>query len=83
MQQDDSAPGRWLADVPGVRDAQHVDSSAGETHKARVEAAANTDVREAVSRAMVEQGFGVLGLSTIDLSLEDIFVELVTKEETE
>jgi ABC-2 type transport system ATP-binding protein len=38
------------------------------------------DVREAVAARLVHAGFGVLGLQSQTLSLEDIFVELVTEE---
>ncbi|MCK4774996.1 MAG: ABC transporter ATP-binding protein, partial [Candidatus Krumholzibacteria bacterium] len=60
-----------------------VQSFENDSHSFRIEATDDTDIREPVSRAVVEQGFGLLGLNTIDLSLEEVFVQLVTKEEIE
>ena len=45
-----------------------------------VEWGGETDVREAVAAKLVSGGFGILGLRAKSLSLEDIFVQLVTEE---
>ena len=80
---DRDAATRRVESLPGVRSAECVESFGDNSHNIRVEANDNTDIRESVSRAVVEGGFGLLALNTIDLSLEDIFVHLVTKEEIE
>ena len=67
--------------VPGVRSVERVDAAAEQALTIRVESADNTDVREGVSAAIVQAGFGLLGLTAHTLSLEDIFVQLVTEEE--
>jgi ABC-2 type transport system ATP-binding protein len=72
-----------VAGLPGVETARRMKSDIGEVHHLRVEAKDNADIRETVSRAIVESGFGLVGLSTMDMSLEDVFVHLVTKEENE
>jgi ABC-2 type transport system ATP-binding protein len=74
---------RHIASLPGVRSVACVESFEDDSHSFRIEADDNTDIREPVSRSVIEQGFGLLGLNTIDMSLEEIFVQLVTKEETE
>ena len=74
---------RELEAIAAVDSVTRVESLNGNTHRLRVESADKTDVREAVSRILVERGFGLLGLSANDMSLEDIFVHLVTKEESE
>ena len=51
------------------------------THRLRVEAGGDDDIREAVAHAIVGGGDGLLELSSSDLSLEDVFVHLVTHEE--
>jgi ABC-2 type transport system ATP-binding protein len=38
------------------------------------------DVREAVARAVVEGGYGLLELRTAGMSLEDVFLKLITEE---
>jgi ABC-2 type transport system ATP-binding protein len=67
-----------LSDVQAVR---RVGSHTDGATSFRLESRENKDVREIVSRTVVESGFGLLGLNAIDLSLEDIFVQLVTQEE--
>jgi len=69
-----------LADVKSVA---LLDSPDANTHIMRVESHDNRDIREALSRAVVERGLGLLRLSSIDLSLEEIFVRLVMQEELE
>jgi ABC-2 type transport system ATP-binding protein len=79
---DGEAAKRTIAALADVQSVSLVETS-GESHTFRVESAANADVREVLSNALVSSGFGLRGLRTVDLSLEDVFVELVTDEETE
>jgi ABC-2 type transport system ATP-binding protein len=78
---DREAVTRRIASIPGVRAVTCVESLENGSHRFRVEADDKQDVREPVSRAVVGEGFGLLGLNTIDMSLEEVFVQLVTKEE--
>ena len=73
----------YLSSVPGVKSVQQLESIDASTHLLRLESANETDIREVVSRGVAEKGFGLLSLTTADVSLEDIFVRLVTKEETQ
>ena len=70
-----------IASLPGVASVTHLDSTDDQTHTIRVESRENEDIREMLSEAVVVKGFGLLGLKAIDMSLEDIFVQLVTSEE--
>ena len=77
---------RLACDVeePALTDAQiveHLGMSGTDVHRLRVESNLGKDIREAVSRALADNGFGLLSLATADLSLEDIFVQLVTGED--
>jgi ABC-2 type transport system ATP-binding protein len=45
-----------------------------------LESSEDTDIREDISRSIIERGFGLLSMNSIDMSLEDIFVQLVTEE---
>ncbi len=48
-----------------------------------MESERNCDLRREVSRLIVERGWGLLELRPADMSLEEIFVRLVTKEAQE
>lgn len=82
------AVGGVLRSVQGVDVVRHVDSPSPGVCRFRVESQSaqgervESDLRERVAARLVEGGFGLLGLRTSDLSLEDIFIRLVTKEET-
>jgi len=56
-------------------------------HNGRVEFSVETvpgrDARKELARAVVESGWGLLELRPIGMSLEEIFLKLTTKEETE
>ncbi len=65
--------------VPGV--ARVHASSGAEGHQVfEVEAEAGRDVRAELSRAVVQKGADLLGLSQVGMSLEDIFIHLTTQE---
>lgn len=53
---------------------------AGEVHQFRIEA--SRDVREDVARAVIAGGHGLLRLDLATRTLEDVFVELATADET-
>jgi len=72
-----------LSSLAGVNSSNCIESFDDDSHSIRIESRDNADIRESVASSIVEAGFGLRGLKKIDLSLEDVFVELVTKEETE
>lgn len=45
-----------------------------------VESAADESLRPLIARTIVESGWGLKEMRTSDLSLEDVFVQLVTEE---
>jgi len=47
-----------------------------------VEAEAKTDVREAVARLCVQENWGLLEISRARTTLEDVFLELTTRDES-
>jgi ABC-2 type transport system ATP-binding protein len=68
-----------LRGVPGVAVVRGV--TAGDGHRIfEVEAEAGRDVRAELSRAVVQKGADLLGLSQVGMSLEDIFIHLTTQE---
>jgi ABC-2 type transport system ATP-binding protein len=70
----------FLKDLPQVSSATLRSSQSPDTHTIRVDSADNTDIRETIARRIVENGFGLLGMTNSEMSLEDIFVHLVTEE---
>ncbi len=72
---------KLLSSLDGVKSVVTLDTPAEGRVRFRVESHEDRDIRESVSRRVVENGYGLLSLSTIDMSLEDIFVQLVTEEE--
>ncbi|NIM19445.1 MAG: ATP-binding cassette domain-containing protein [Candidatus Latescibacteria bacterium] len=71
-----------LQSLPEVESVAHKDTAAEDTHNLRIDSAENRDIRELISRSVVEKGFGLMGMTAIEMSLEDVFVQLVTEEDT-
>jgi ABC-2 type transport system ATP-binding protein len=71
----------FLQTIPQIGNITLQESHSELIHKVRIESKNDEDIRAVVSRSVVEKGFGLLGLNAIEMSLEDIFVQLVTKEE--
>jgi len=72
-----------LQNLHVVAEVRHIDTLPEDVVRLVVDPQGDADVREAVSARLVSEGFGVLGLRSQALSLEDIFVELVTEERSE
>jgi len=71
-----------LQRIPGVLHISPGGQAAGgEATEMVVEAALGKDVREQVARTVVEAGAGLLELRPLAMSLEDVFLKLVTHEE--
>ncbi|HEX9639393.1 MAG TPA: ATP-binding cassette domain-containing protein [Acidobacteriota bacterium] len=68
---------RAVPGVVGVRAESPVNGASSFV----IEAEKGRDVRAELASAVVEGGFGLIELRPLALSLEDIFIELVTKEE--
>jgi len=69
-----------LRAVKGVREVAW-QPGAGERNGYNVEVQPGLDLREELSRLVVNSGWGLLGLQAGGLSLEEIFLKLTTKEE--
>ena len=72
-----------LSGLPGVMKASFLREFDPGTRSFTVESDQESDVRALVSRTVVESGWGLLELKSMDMSLEDIFLQLVTEESTE
>ncbi|HWP84423.1 MAG TPA: ATP-binding cassette domain-containing protein [Terriglobia bacterium] len=71
-----------LARVPGVHHVGYMPPVDGRV-EFTVETAPGQDSRKELARAVVESGWGLLELRPAGMSLEEIFLKLTTKEETE
>ena len=70
-----------LASVPGVLDVQHEDAAAGGIFL--VTTAPGQDVRDPLAKAVINNGYGLRELRSMDMSLEDIFLRLTNEERVE
>lgn len=72
-----------LRDLPGVSYAEALSERDGEAYTYLVEADPGTDVRKKLFYTLAERGWALIGLETLGLSLEDIFLTVVGKAEEE
>jgi len=71
-----------LAGLPGVL-ATHLGQTSNGCTSVVVEAAVDTDIRPALARTVLDKGWDLLELRAHDVSLEDVFIDLVTEETQE
>ncbi len=70
-----------LQAVPGVQSLS-VDRANGDGRiQLTIESGAGADLRKELARTVVNNGWGLLELRPIEMSLEDVFLHLVTEEE--
>jgi ABC-2 type transport system ATP-binding protein len=74
---DDDGLGKAVEKIKSVVNVEKKEDGTWE-----IEAAPGKDTRPAVARALVQGGYDLLELRSLDLSLEDIFLQL-TREEPE
>ena len=70
-----------LTAIPGVVDVQYEDSGAGDAYL--VTSAPGQDVRDPLAKAVVDGGFGLRELRTMDMTLEDVFLQLTNEDSAE
>ena len=68
-----------LQSIEGVLSVS-AEGSDGQPSNFMVECKLNTDLRRTLASVVVSQGWGLLELRSVSLSLEDVFINLVTKE---
>jgi ABC-2 type transport system ATP-binding protein len=73
---------RPLEGIAGVITVRLLDASVEGVARIAVDTSEDADVREAIAGRLVAAGFGLLGLHSQSMSLEDVFVRLVTEEAT-
>ena len=71
-----------LRRVDGIKQVTHMPMVDGHS-EFQVETTPGHDSRKELARAVVQSGWGLLELRPAGMSLEDIFLKLTTKEETE
>ena len=72
-----------LTQLPGVLRVEPKDESCDATVSFVVESERSRDLRREVSRLIVDRGWGLLELRPADMTLEEIFIRLVTEEHQE
>jgi ABC-2 type transport system ATP-binding protein len=71
---------RALGVVSGVQTVKEDGGGPGQVVTCIIESKKDCDVRKDVAAAVVHQNWGLLELRPVDLTLEDVFVRLVTEE---
>lgn len=71
---------RVLGTVPGVQTVKQDSVGAGKVVTCVVESRKDRDVRQELAATVVKQNWGLLELRPVDLTLEEVFVRLVTEE---
>lgn len=72
-----------LSSVPDVVSVEPAGTTNSDETSVIVEAKPETDVRPALARAVMEKGWDLMELRPIEVSLEDVFIDLVTEEDQE
>lgn len=70
----------WNGSAPS-RGVEHVLATA-DPHTILIECALGLDIREAVASFAVGQGWGLLELKPLSMTLEDVFLRLTQREDT-
>ncbi|MEE2831222.1 MAG: ATP-binding cassette domain-containing protein [Candidatus Latescibacterota bacterium] len=70
-----------LAGIPGVVDVQREDSGPADAYL--VTTAPGQNVRDPLAKAVVDGGFGLRELRSMDMSLEDVFLQLTNEDSAE
>ena len=66
-----------IREIPGVQD---VHSQPDTAQAYLIEARMDGDIRESIAQAVVNKGWGLLELQSVEMSLEEIFLELTTTD---
>ena len=78
---DEAAMQQTLAALQGVEEVAALGRKEDEAFEFRVKPEGKLDLRADIAKAMVEAGYAVIGLRFAELTLEDIFLDLIAKEE--
>ncbi len=70
-----------LSAIDGVLNVEVGSEAAGAPVNYNVECKLDSDLRRILAAAVVSQGWGLLELRGVSMSLEDVFINLITKEE--
>ena len=69
-----------LAGIDGVLSVEAGDTAGGNAATYAVECKLDSDLRRVLAAAVVSQGWGLLELRGVSMSLEDVFINLITQE---
>lgn len=72
-----------LREVEGIRKVERKEAVKENLFNYEVESSLDKDIRRNLASAIIQSGYGLLELHSVEASLEDVFVKLVTKEEQE
>lgn len=71
-----------LSGLPRVKEVTYNGLKEDAAHEFRVTPEERIDIRADIAKSMVEAGFDVIGLRFAEMTLEEIFLDLIAKEES-
>ncbi|MBR3354140.1 MAG: ABC transporter ATP-binding protein [Oscillospiraceae bacterium] len=71
-----------LAALPRVKEVTYNGLKEESAHEFRVTPEERIDIRADIAKSLVENGFDVIGLRFAEMTLEEIFLDLIAKEES-
>ncbi len=71
-----------LRSLEGVKEVTYNGLKEDSAHEFRVTPESRVDLRSAIAKKLVEEGYDVIGLRFAEMTLEEIFLDLIAKEES-
>ena len=69
-----------VADIPHVLNVQHLETNGDEYARFYVDYELNTDIRAELSSAIINNGWSLLEMRPVEMTLEDIFLRLTAEQ---
>lgn len=76
----DNTISEQLKNIEGVASVKEQDSTNNSISSFTIESRQGFDVRKTLAKKIVDNGWGLLEMKSVKMSLEDVFIKLVTKE---
>ncbi|MBQ8995237.1 MAG: hypothetical protein IJ091_05435, partial [Oscillospiraceae bacterium] len=72
----------YLESIPKVKEVTYNGLKEESAHEFRVTPEERIDLRSQIAKCLVDNGADVIGLRFAEMTLEEIFLDLIAKEET-
>ena len=69
-----------IAGIPNVLDVQHLEANGDEYARFYVDYELNTDIRAELSSTIINNGWSLMEMRPVEMTLEDIFLRLTAEQ---